>query len=82
MGLDAAREIFERGNKDPRKLEDAVREVVGRVESARIDYVECRDAETLEDITIIEKPVVLAVAVFFGKTRLIDNMVYDPRERN
>ncbi|MBU1069984.1 pantoate--beta-alanine ligase [Myxococcota bacterium] len=42
---------------------------------ARIDYVSCRDAASLEAIDVLDSPVVLAVAVFFGRTRLIDNRV-------
>jgi pantoate--beta-alanine ligase len=42
---------------------------------ARIDYVELRDAESLADVESISAPVVLATAVFLGKTRLIDNTV-------
>ncbi|HAX62355.1 MAG TPA: pantoate--beta-alanine ligase [Elusimicrobia bacterium] len=41
----------------------------------KIDYIEIRDAETLEEIKYIKKKVVIAVAVFVGKTRLIDNIV-------
>jgi pantoate--beta-alanine ligase len=50
----------------------------GRIASeplARIDYIACRDAQTLEAIDRLEAPVVLALAVFFGRTRLIDNRV-------
>ncbi|MBU1509361.1 pantoate--beta-alanine ligase [Myxococcota bacterium] len=42
---------------------------------ARIDYVSCRDAASLEAVDVIDAPVVLALAVFFGRTRLIDNCV-------
>ncbi len=42
---------------------------------ARIDYASCRDADTLQAVGNIEGPVVLALAVFFGRTRLIDNRV-------
>ncbi len=42
---------------------------------ARVDYASCRDARTLEPVERIAGDVVLAVAVFFGNTRLIDNRV-------
>ncbi len=46
----------------------------------RIDYVEVRDADDLEAVSApIRRPVVLALAVKFGATRLIDNRVLDPR---
>ncbi len=42
---------------------------------ACIDYVELRDAESLETIQRLDRPAVLAMAVFVGRTRLIDNRV-------
>ncbi|MBC7973599.1 MAG: pantoate--beta-alanine ligase, partial [Myxococcales bacterium] len=42
---------------------------------ARIDYVELRDAAELAPIAQVEHPAVLAMAVFVGTTRLIDNRV-------
>jgi len=48
---------------------------IGAEPLARIDYVSCRDASTLEAVAAIEAPVVMALAVFFGRTRLIDNRV-------
>lgn len=47
--------------------------IVPRVD--KIDYISLRDAETLEELKYIKKKVVIAVAVFVGKTRLIDNIV-------
>ena len=41
---------------------------------ARIDYVEVADAETLQPVEMVGANAVLLLAVFFGKTRLIDNM--------
>ncbi|MEW6557115.1 MAG: pantoate--beta-alanine ligase [Elusimicrobiota bacterium] len=41
----------------------------------KIDYIEVRDAETLEEVKYINKKVVIAVAVSIGKTRLIDNVI-------
>jgi pantoate--beta-alanine ligase len=42
----------------------------------RVDYVSLNDAETLEPLDRIEdRPALLSLAVYLGKTRLIDNMV-------
>ena len=41
----------------------------------RIDYVELRDAEELAPLALVERPAVLALAVFVGAIRLIDNRV-------
>lgn len=43
--------------------------------SAKIDYLECVCAETLGALTEVDRPAVIATAVFFGQVRLIDNIV-------
>ncbi|HEX8625970.1 MAG TPA: pantoate--beta-alanine ligase [Allosphingosinicella sp.] len=43
-----------------------------------IDYVELRDAETLEPVTSLERPARLLVAARIGRTRLIDNLAVEP----
>jgi pantoate--beta-alanine ligase len=80
FGIVAAHEEFLTGNDDPRAIELTARGVIESVKSARIDYVECRDAESLAEIDRIEHKVVLAEAVFIGATRLIDNTVLTPEE--
>jgi pantoate--beta-alanine ligase len=39
----------------------------------RIDYVSIADAETLEELYLLDRPAVASLAVKIGKTRLIDN---------
>ncbi len=46
----------------------------------KVDYLEVRDAETLEPATTIDRPARVFGAVFIGKTRLIDNMPIPPRK--
>jgi pantoate--beta-alanine ligase len=43
-----------------------------------IDYITICDPDTLEDMPIIDRPAVMALAVKVGKTRLIDNMTLSP----
>jgi pantoate--beta-alanine ligase len=52
-----------------------VRETIASASLARIDYVDLVDAETLQPIESVKPNSVLAVAVYFGKTRLIDNIL-------
>jgi pantoate--beta-alanine ligase len=52
-----------------------VRETIASAPLARIDYVDLVDAETLQPIDSVKPNSLLAVAVYFGKTRLIDNIV-------
>ncbi len=51
-----------------------VREVISKAPLARIDYVELVDGDTLQPVEVVRPNSVLAVAVFFGATRLIDNI--------
>ncbi len=77
-GLHAARALLATGERDAGALLSAAREVIAAADLARIDYLEIRDATTLEPVEAIAGPAVMAGAVFFGKTRLIDNIVLDP----
>jgi pantoate--beta-alanine ligase len=62
------------GKKSAREIVDLAREVIGEAPLARIDYVEVVDPETLQPIETVTANSLLALAVFFGKTRLIDNI--------
>jgi pantoate--beta-alanine ligase len=52
----------------------AVRETISLAPLARIDYVDLVDAGNLQRIEVVRPNSLLALAVFFGKTRLIDNI--------
>ena len=52
-------------------------EIIGAAPLARIDYVELVDAETLQPIEFVQPNSLLALAVYFGKTRLIDNILLE-----
>jgi pantoate--beta-alanine ligase len=62
------------GNKSTREIVDHVCKVIGEAPLGRIDYVALVDAETLQPVDTIRPNSLLALAVFFGKTRLIDNI--------
>jgi pantoate--beta-alanine ligase len=62
------------GKKSAREIVDLARKLVGEAPLARIDYVEVVDAETLQPVEMVRPNSLLALAVFFGKTRLIDNI--------
>jgi pantoate--beta-alanine ligase len=52
-----------------------VRETIGQAPLARIDYVDLVDAKNLQPLDVLRPNSLLALAVFFGKTRLIDNIL-------
>jgi pantoate--beta-alanine ligase len=62
------------GKKSARDVVELVRNVINEAPLARIDYVELVDAETLQPVEMVRPNSLLALAVFFGKTRLIDNV--------
>jgi pantoate--beta-alanine ligase len=64
----------ESGEKSANEIVDLVRKRIGDAPLARIDYVELVDAETLQPIEVVRRNAPLALAVYFGKTRLIDNI--------
>jgi pantoate--beta-alanine ligase len=55
------------------RLETAVRGVIASAPAARLDYVAFFDAETLKPLKLVRRGSHMALAVFFGRTRLIDN---------
>lgn len=61
------------GQTDARALVAAMRENIAREPLARIDYVEAVDAVTMEPLDMLDRPALVAMAVYIGKTRLIDN---------
>lgn len=56
------------------EIVDVARDIIATAPLARIDYVELVDAESLKSIESVRPNSLLAAAVFFGKTRLIDNI--------
>src|SRR5256886_8460767 len=62
------------GETSAARIVSAVRETIEQAALARIDYADLVDAENLQSIEVVRPNSLLAFAVFFGKTRLIDNI--------
>lgn len=75
QALAQAEQAFKEGERSAEKLADMVRQKIEANPLFRLQYVEVRDAETLEEIKNVDRPAVVAVAAFLGKARLIDNIV-------
>lgn len=74
--LSKAREAYEEGERNATRLIELARSVIEKEPLARIDYVSVNDGETLERLDKVEDRLALvSLAVFIGKTRLIDNVV-------
>ncbi len=66
------------GVRDADRLKAALADCIRRESLARIDYVAVTDYETLEELTAIDRPALLLLAVRIGSTRLIDNAPLTP----
>lgn len=77
QSLNEAETFLRAGGRSARELEKQIRDRVSRQCHGIIDYVEVRDAGDLSEVIIIERPVLIALAVKFGSTRLIDNKVLE-----
>lgn len=74
-GLNAGEELLKSGETDAARIINAVREVIEGEPLAKIDYVELVDWNTLKPVDAVQAEVLVAVAVYIGKTRLIDNFI-------
>ena len=76
--LKEVRNEMKAGTRDTLQLQAAMRRVIGAEKLAMVDYAEVVDAATFEPVTMIRRPCYALVAVFLGKTRLIDNLYIEP----
>ena len=74
--LDKGKEMIAAGERDAEVIKKAIVEMIETEPLAKIDYVEIVDWNTLEPVETINRPVLNAIAVYIGKTRLIDNHIY------
>jgi pantoate--beta-alanine ligase len=72
--LTLAQQLARDGEKDADKIRRQMTSLIEKEPLAQIDYVSIADAETLEELSLIDHPAVASLAVRIGKTRLIDNM--------
>ena len=68
------KKLAERGEHSVTKLMDAAKDVISPAKRARVDYITIVDAENLEPLEKLRPNALIALAVFVGETRLIDNL--------
>lgn len=78
--LKGALELLRDGVRDASIINSSIIEELSKEKLARIDYVEVVDSVSLEKVENIQKPILVAIAVFIGKTRLIDNFTFEVGE--
>jgi len=74
--LRVAKAMVSSGIKDAGKIKREIRNIIQSNLLAKVDYIEIVDAGSLEPVKQIKGQAAIALAVFIGKTRLIDNMVW------
>jgi len=73
--LKVAQSMMEKGQRDSAAIIKEMREIISREPLAKIDYVEIVDMDKLNPVAKIEKKALVALAIFIGKIRLIDNTI-------
>jgi len=76
--LQAAADMVATGETRPAMIVGRARMEIADEPRARLEYAEIRDPETLEEVTDLDAPVLLGVAVWVGDVRLIDNRLLMP----
>ena len=74
--LQKAQELIQKGERDADRILQEMKRILQSEPLVRMDYIQVCDARTLQDIKRIEGDVVIALAAYLGKTRLIDNFVF------
>ena len=73
--LNKGKALIESGEQSAAKVKDVIMEELCKEPLARVDYVEVVDADSIESIKELKGNVLVAIAVYIGKTRLIDNII-------
>ncbi|MCX5687074.1 MAG: pantoate--beta-alanine ligase [Candidatus Omnitrophica bacterium] len=73
--LKIAKELFNKGELDSRKIINRIKQAINKQPEARIDYIKVVDTKDLKDVKKISNEALVAMAVWIGETRLIDNIV-------
>jgi pantoate--beta-alanine ligase len=75
--LTLAQNLWEQGESNAETIRQKMTVLISKESLAKIEYVSIADAQTLEELAKIDRPALASLAVRFGKTRLIDNMLLE-----
>lgn len=75
--LNLAKSKIQDGEREVENIIEIIKNKISEEKLARIDYIEVVDSFSMENVKEINKSVLVAIAVFIGKTRLIDNFTYE-----
>ncbi|MGL4741717.1 MAG: pantoate--beta-alanine ligase [Sarcina sp.] len=74
--LEIAKTIIENGERNVSVIIENIERVIKSEKLAKIDYIEVVDSKSIQKVEIVEEDVLVAIAIYIGKTRLIDNFTY------
>lgn len=77
QSLNGAKSLYLKGNNNPLKLKAYIKKKIESMNLAKIDYIEIVDFESLENVNKVTNNTLVALAVKFGKTRLLDNIILE-----
>jgi len=77
--LRAAKSHIEAGMRDSAAVREAAERVIQKQQGARLEYLDIFDPDDMQPVARIDRPVVVAGAIWVGATRLIDNVICVPR---
>jgi pantoate--beta-alanine ligase len=69
--------MVQNGERDAQKIVTSMVELISSEPLAKIDYVKIVDLKTMQQVQTIDRPILCAIAVYIGKTRLIDNFIVE-----
>ena len=75
--LTKAKELLYSVERNSKEILALIKETIESEKLAKIDYIEIVDSLSLKPVDKIEKSVLVALAVYIGKTRLIDNFIFE-----
>ena len=79
QSLKKGKELIENGERDAKVVIETIKANLEKETLARVDYVEVVDFENIQRVETISGETLVAIAVYIGKTRLIDNFIVDVR---
>jgi len=77
QSLQHAKNLFQKGERNTLVLKQEMEKMIQQIPNARIDYIEIVTPGTLNSLDQIQEKAIAALAVFIGKTRLIDNLMLE-----
>src|SRR5262249_39979608 len=81
QALGKTEEMFQAGERDAGRLLKAMRKVLEREPLARVDYLAITDTEQLDPLDdLTDQNALVSLAAYFGKTRLIDNVILNDQK--